>query len=317
MQKSFAIVVRVFDGEAPYFQSFIDHHRSIGVDQFYVVLSPGASPLCREILAKNKIGFYEAEGQRVGSVWREVKEDYVAVVDADEYLHPDLIRFASKEDFRSMQMPWRMTATLDDKGFLKRRKPFFVFPQVKSIMRTRNLTGLGLHVSGTRGDGEKLGLEDGLQFPVHHYYLRGLDDLLLKEGGVVSLTRARSMGRKPVSLSGALGADVSQFPSRHAKVAFVLNMLKISPVVRDPYQLKIDHDMLMRLHGSAEIDLRQAKESLRQSVESIQQVFSEKTIKRQYRNIQQMLSEQPRKVSFQKKVLRVLRKDFARRQLGG
>ena len=38
---SFAIAVRVFDGEAPYLQSFIDHHRRLGVDAFYPVLAPG------------------------------------------------------------------------------------------------------------------------------------------------------------------------------------------------------------------------------------------------------------------------------------
>ena len=35
---SFAIAVRVFDGEAPYLQSFIDHHRRLGVDAFYPVM---------------------------------------------------------------------------------------------------------------------------------------------------------------------------------------------------------------------------------------------------------------------------------------
>ena len=49
---SFAIAVRVFDGEAPYLQSFIDHHRRLGVDAFYPVLAPGGAPLCREILRK-------------------------------------------------------------------------------------------------------------------------------------------------------------------------------------------------------------------------------------------------------------------------
>lgn len=38
---SFAIAVRVFDGEAPYLQSFIDHHRRLGVDAFYPLLAPG------------------------------------------------------------------------------------------------------------------------------------------------------------------------------------------------------------------------------------------------------------------------------------
>ena len=37
---SFAIAVRVFDGEAPYLQSFIYHHRRLGVDAFYPVLAP-------------------------------------------------------------------------------------------------------------------------------------------------------------------------------------------------------------------------------------------------------------------------------------
>ena len=90
---SFAIVVRVFDGEAPYLQSFIDHHRRLGVEGFYPVVSPGGALLCREILARNGISFYESDGQRIGFVQDLIREDYVAVIDADEYLHPDLFSF--------------------------------------------------------------------------------------------------------------------------------------------------------------------------------------------------------------------------------
>ena len=68
-------------------------------------------------------------------------------------------------------------------------------------MRTRTLTGLGLHRSGTRGRGRCLDLKEGLPFPVHHYYLRGLDDLVLKEGGVVKRTLANTRG-EGVSLLG-------------------------------------------------------------------------------------------------------------------
>ena len=85
MAKSCAIVVRVFDGEAPYLQSFIDHHRSIGIEQFYPVIAPGGAPLCREILSRNKLNFTEVEGQKIGAVRGLIKEDYVAVIDADEY----------------------------------------------------------------------------------------------------------------------------------------------------------------------------------------------------------------------------------------
>ena len=112
----------------------------------------------------------------------------MAVIDADEYLHPDLLPFIQEEKFQSLAMPWRMTTTISDSGFESSLKRFFVFPQIKSVMRTRSLTGLGLHRSGTKRGARCLGLKEGLAFPVHHYNLRGLDDLMLKEGGAVSYT---------------------------------------------------------------------------------------------------------------------------------
>ena len=93
-----------------------------------------------------------------------------------------------------------MTATLPDSGFESSLKQFSVYPQIKSVMRTRLLTGLGLHCSATKGGGCCLGLREGLALPVHHYYLRGLDDLMLKEGGVVKRILAHSAGRKSVAL---------------------------------------------------------------------------------------------------------------------
>ena len=115
---SFAIAVRVFDGEAPYLQSFIDHHRRLGVDAFYPVLSPGGAPLCREIFARNGIAFRESDSQRISSVQDLIREDYVVVVDAEEYLHLGLFDFLVEENVDSLAMPWRLTASLDD-GFFE------------------------------------------------------------------------------------------------------------------------------------------------------------------------------------------------------
>lgn len=314
MAKSSAVVVRVFDGEAPYLQSFIDHHQKIGIDQFYFVIAPGSAPLCREILARNGFGFTEVEGQKIGAVRELIREDYVAVIDADEYLHPELISFIQQEDFQSLAMPWRMTATLEDQGFEATRKRFFVFPQIKSVMRTRCLTGLGLHRSGTQGDGRRLGIRDGLVFPVQHYYLRGLDDLLLKEGGVVQRTLARSTGRKPVALSGgSQAASLPSFPSRHARVAFLLKVLSHQPDQDDLYTVSIETAMLDRLRQAMPDDPDQAKETLRQSVASIQAVFRDRSIKAQIREIEAVLAGNPEKISYQKRVLKVLRRDATHR----
>ncbi len=314
MAKSCAVVVRIFDGEAPYLQSFIDHHLSIGIDQFYFVIAPGSAPLCREILGRNGFGFTEVEGQRVGAVRDLIREDYVAVIDADEYLHPDLIQFIQQEDFQTLSMPWKMTASLSDQGFEAARKRFFVFPQIKSVMRTRSLTGLGLHRSGTQGDGRRLGIRDGLSFPVQHYYLRGLDDLLLKEGGVVQRTLARSTGRKTIALSGASEESMlSSFPSRHARVAFLLNVLKHQQEQDDDYSVSIETAMLDRLRQTMPGDPEQGKEALRQSVAAIQGVFRDRSIQAQIREIEAVMAGSPDKISYQKRVLKVLRRDAARR----
>ena len=248
---SFAIAVRVFDGEAPYLQSFIDHHRRLGVDAFYPVLAPGGAPLCREIFARNGIAFHESDGQRISSVQDLIREDYVAVVDADEYLHPDLIDFLVEENVDSLAMPWRLTASLDDGFFESSRKKFFVFPQVKSIVKTSALKLLRLHESATNGSGVRLGIAQGKHFPVQHYYLRGLDDLLLKEGGVVKRTLAQSSGRKPVNLKG--DADSLDFPSRHARVAYLLKILDSVPEQTDPYSMTLDRSMLDRLRGNVAV----------------------------------------------------------------
>lgn len=278
------------------------------------MIAPGSAPLCREILGRNGFGFTEVEGQRVGAVRDLIREDYVAVIDADEYLHPELIQFIQQEDFQTLSMPWKMTASLSDQGFEAARKRFFVFPQIKSVMRTRSLTGLGLHRSGTQGDGRRLGIRDGLSFPVQHYYLRGLDDLLLKEGGVVQRTLARSTGRKTIALSGASEESMlSSFPSRHARVAFLLNVLKHQQEQDDDYSVSIETAMLDRLRQTMPGDPEQGKEALRQSVAAIQGVFRDRSIQAQIREIEAVMAGSPDKISYQKRVLKVLRRDAARR----
>ena len=305
---SFAIAVRVFDGEAPYLQSFIDHHRRLGVDAFYPVVAPGAAPLCREIFARNGIVLHESEGQRISSVQDLICEDYVAVIDADEYLHPDLFSFLDEEKVESLLMPWRLTASMDDGFFESPHKKFFVFPQVKSIVKTSALKRLRLHASNTSGSGRCLGIAQGQQFPVQHYYLRGLDDLLLKEGGVVKRTLAQSSGRKQVNLNA--DADSMDFPSRHARVAFLLNVLNAMPEQPDPYRMSLDRSMLDHLRDNVDGDPEAMKLELRDSVVKIQKVYRYRTIRQEIRSTEQLLASDPRKVSYQKRVLKLLRQDF-------
>ena len=197
---------------------------------------------------------------------------------------------------------------MDDSFFEAQQKRFFVFPQVKSIVKTLALQRLRLHESTTSGSGRCLGIEHGQQFPVQHYYLRGLDDLLLKEGGVVKRTLAQSSGRKQVNLN----ADETSmdFPSRHARVAFLLNVLRFIPEQADPCSMSLDRSMLDHLRDNVEGDPESAKRELHDSVSKIQNVYRNRTIRREIRATQQLLAADPRKVSYQKRVLKLLRQDF-------
>ena len=61
------------------------------------MIAPGAAPLCREIFARNGVAVHESDGQRVSSVQDLIREDYVAVIDTDGYLHPGLFDFLVEE----------------------------------------------------------------------------------------------------------------------------------------------------------------------------------------------------------------------------
>ena len=119
---------------------------------------------------------------------------------------------------------------------------------------------------------------------MQHYYLRGLDDLLLKEGGVVKRTLAQSSGRKEVNLNA--DENSMDFPSRHARVAFLLNVHKSMPEQPDPYRMSLDRSMLDHLRDNVEGDPEAAKKELHDSVVKIQKVCRSRTIRREIRATQ-------------------------------
>ena len=61
-------------------------------------------------------------------------KDYVAFIDSDEHLHPDLLSFLDQEMVESLLMPWRLTASMNNGFFDAPQKRFFVFPQFLSLI---------------------------------------------------------------------------------------------------------------------------------------------------------------------------------------
>ena len=62
------------------------------------------------------------------------------------------------------------------------------------------------------------------------------------------------------------------FPSRHARVAFLLNMLKSMLEHPDPYRMSLDLSMLDHLRNNVVGDSEAAKKELNDSIVKIQKV---------------------------------------------
>ena len=78
--------------------------------------------------------------------------------------------------------------------------------------------------------------------------------------------------------------------------------------------MALDLSMLDHLRANVEGDPGAAKQVLRDSVVKIQNVYRNRTIRREIRATQQQLAADPLKVSYQKRVLKLLRQDFQSRR---
>ena len=86
------------------------------------------------------------------------------------------------------------------------------------------------------------------------------------------------------------------------------------PEQADPYCMALDRSKLDHLRGNVEVDPEVAKQELRDSVVKIQRIFRDRTIRSEINAMQQLLASDPRKVSYQKRVLKLLRQDFQSRR---
>ena len=68
--------------------------------------------------------------------------------------------------------------------------------------------------------------------------------------------------------------------------------------------------MLDRLWANVEGDPDVAKQALLDSLVKIQRVYRNRTIRCEINAMQQLFAHDPRKISFQKRVLKLLRQDF-------
>ena len=112
-------------------------------------------------------------------------------------------------------------------------------------------------------------------------------------------TLANSTGRESVALRGVAAAQpLAAFPSRHARVAFLLRILDHLPDQKDPYVLTTDQIMLDRLREQMSVDLGLTKAELKRSINSIYGVFRQYSICNQIKDVERVLAANPGKISY-------------------
>ena len=178
-----SILVRVFDGEAPYLQSFIDHHKKIGINNFYFLTDPSKSEICKKIIDKNNIDYYDLPRSKNELPLPDIESKYLAVIDADEYLPSQSVEFIEGNNFQKLSMPWEISSSLSNENYNSEEQSMLLYPRGKEIILVEDIESVTTHTSVMKRRGNVIGLNFNKDLPLRHYYLRGINDLIFKSIG--------------------------------------------------------------------------------------------------------------------------------------
>ena len=111
----------------------------------------------------------------------KIDNEYVCVLDCDEFLHPDTLKFLKRYRPQSVNLPWRLMCLdipekRDSNGSYFRG---FTVTQCKSISKVEDVSTIGLHTCKFNKKGRRIAVRDCLDIPVNHYYIRDSADMRL------------------------------------------------------------------------------------------------------------------------------------------
>lgn len=185
------ILCQTFDLDSNYLNKFISYHSSIGICSFVFIIDeyklkfeftfpqsnlykilvcPGKSK--RRDLIKRQIENYN-------SCLGKIDDEYVCVLDVDEFLHPDTLKYLEHNRPQSINLPWRMMCIDIPEKRSTEGSNFsgFMVSQFKSISRVEDILKVRIHFCEFKRKGKTVGIEKCLNIPINHYYIRDSSDL--------------------------------------------------------------------------------------------------------------------------------------------
>lgn len=270
MKKLVSLLTRVFDGEAPYLQSFIDHHRKIGINKFYFLADADASSLCKLILKKNNIIPFEYRNKGPESSLKapdlDIESEYVAVIDADEYIEPSVVDFIDSNDIQSISMPWKLFANFDFNQLEKIHQKSLIYPRGKEIVKVEDVAIIKSHTSEMKRPGRRLPMVEALEYTLNHYYMRGVEDLLYKGTG---------HHRRSSSFKNINKGIKFQMPSKRLlATAFIIRLINLqeSKIVQPYCARDTDYEFLLNVKNGFD---NKHSERMRREVIKVASKFNE------------------------------------------
>lgn len=185
------IMCSVWAKELAYLREFIRFHSRIGVDSFIFIVDEYVIPFGLEypesdmlnVTYVKGVSFHSENVQRQEENYNfylnQVKTDYLCVIDADEFLHPQTLDFCNRHQPQRMSLPWRMMAInhIDNISCNESLYAGFLVPQKKSISKVTDIDRIGIHECIFKKKGKTLGYQSCLHIPVNHFYVRDDQDV--------------------------------------------------------------------------------------------------------------------------------------------
>lgn len=197
-----------------------------------------------------------------------LSNEYVALIDADEFLHGDVVKFIKKRQVASISMPWSMNVVFQRSALISNEKRFFLFPRGKEIVRTELILKAHEHSSLLNNtELPRLDLKQGKNFPLMHYYCRGIEDICLKS----------SYGEKR-------WGNTKKFQNRLETILLIKFLLRKEPIVRDSVSIVPDFSLMESLVKKPDIIEIEEKLSTLQAILKRKKVGLASSVCKEYFN---------------------------------
>ena len=187
------ILCQTFMPDSKYLNKFISYHSSIGISSFIFITDEYTqkfefkfpqSSLYKILVVpgiSNLPSCVDRQRENYNSYLEKIDDEYVCILDCDEFLHPDTLKFLKLHRPQSVSIPWRLMC-LDIPEKRNSKGSYFrgiTVTQCKSISKVKDISAMGLHACEFDKKGRKIGVKDCLDIPINHYYVRDSADIRL------------------------------------------------------------------------------------------------------------------------------------------